>query len=56
LVTYGLNFPKFAKKPLDQVCPYLGTIDARWIELIDGLTEIDPWKRMPLKKAIYLVK
>ena len=55
LIKYGAKLPQFKKKDLKSL-PELQGIHPLWIKIIDGLTNLDPLSRMPVNRAIDLVK
>lgn len=58
LVKVGVNFPAFKKRSLPEhsrEMAMLGPTQELWLQLIDGLTELDPSQRMGCYEAIRLL-
>ena len=58
IVKNGVNFPMFKKMPLESInqeISSLGPVRQLWIELIDGLTELDPVERIGCRQALEIL-
>ena len=58
LMNYGLKFPKFKKRNLSDEYASLNTLGSTqkyWLQVIEGLTQIDPDLRMSPTKAIDII-
>lgn len=59
LKDYGLKFPQLKKRSLLEHKPalkVLGPNTQKWIELIDGLTQIDPYERITIERSLSILK
>lgn len=55
LKDYGCVLPQFEKMPLEEFNPFFKQVDNDWIVLIDGLTNLDPFKRTQIPKALQML-